>query len=223
MAQWGFPAISERALVVGSTGTGKSTLGLWLLKHAPFHRMPYVIVDYKREQAIKMIDRARHIDLNEAPPRQPGLYVVRPMPEIDDERMKAWLYRIWNNGNTGLFFDEGLMVPKSGGALQAIYTQGRTKHIPVITLSQRPVELHRTALSESDHFVVFRLNDERDYKTILQYIPRMTDRVIEDRPEFNSLWYRQRDREKWNIQAINEPELLSAQINARLPRRVHFI
>jgi DNA helicase HerA-like ATPase len=221
MAGWEFPSITEKVLVVGSTGSGKSTLGLWMLKHAPFHRMPYVMVDYKREDAIKMIDRARQIDFTEIP-RHPGLYVIRPMPDVDDDRMSGWLYGVWNRGNTGLFFDEGMMVPKSG-ALQAIYTQGRSKRIPAITLSQRPVSLHRTALSESDHFVVFRLNDERDYKTVLQYVPRVSEQVIEDRPEYNSLWYRQRDRAKWNFERIDNPESIPGEINSRLPRRVFFI
>lgn len=222
MATWDFPSINERALVVGSTGSGKSTLGLWMLEHAPFHRMPYVIIDYKRESAIKMIDRARQIDTNEIP-RHPGLYVIRPMPEIDDERVKRWLFGVWNVGNTGLFFDEGLMVPKSGGALQAIYTQGRTKRIPVITLSQRPVELHRTAISEADHFAVFRLNDQRDYKTVGEYIPNFKDKIVEERPEYTSIWYRQRDRARWNVDRIQHPEELPDRINARLPRKVHFI
>lgn len=219
--QWRFPTVNQRTLILGSSGSGKTGMGLWLLSYAPFHLQPYIIFDYKREPAIKQIDRARQIGLNELP-RYPGLYVVRPMPVSDDERVLQFLRAIWHRQNIGLFFDEVLMLPQHGGALQALYTQGRTLRIPTISLSQRPVELNRFAFSETSYISVFKLNDNRDYKTVKQYIPRFDENEIEKLPKHNSLWYSQEDRE-FAIMGPVSYEGLPERINARLPARVHFI
>lgn len=196
-------------------------MGMWLLKYAPFHLQPYIMVDYKREQQIKLIDRAREIGLNELP-TYPGLYVVRPMLKTDDDRMLAFLRAIHRRGNIGIYFDEALSVPQNGGALQAVYTQGRTLNIPIIALSQRPVELDRTMLSEADHLSVFHLNDNRDYLTVKKYVPRFEADTVESLPEFNSIWYTQKGRQLASMAPVPY-ETLSQDINARLPARVYFI
>lgn len=219
--EWRFPALDQRSLILGSTGQGKTAMGLWLLKYAPFHIQPYIMVDYKREKQIKAIDRAREIGLNELPV-YPGLYVVRPMLDIDDDRMINFLRAIHRRGNIGIYFDEALSVPQSGGALQAVYTQGRSLNIPIIALSQRPVDLHRTMLSEADHLSVFHLNDSRDYLTVKKYIPRFSADTVESLPPYNSIWYTQAGRKTASLAPVPY-DTLTQDINARLPARVYFL
>ena len=88
------------------------------------------------------------------------------------------------------------MVDKRDPALQAILTQGRSKHIPMIILSQRPMWLTRFAISESDYYQVFQLNDRDDRDRIKSFIPTdleywmMTQVNNPPRlPKFHSLWY----------------------------------
>jgi hypothetical protein len=71
-------------------------------------------------------------------------------------------------------------------AFDAILTQGRSKRIPVIVLSQRPVWLSRFVFSEASYFQVFWLNDFRDRQTVQSFIPADTENRL---PDFNSLWY----------------------------------
>lgn len=209
-------------MILGSTGSGKTGMFLWNLSYQPFHLIPYVIFDYKREEHIRKIDRAREISLNELP-KYPGVYVVRPMPEIDDDRVVNWLRAAWRRRNIGLGFDEAMMLPQTGGALSAIFTQGRSLKIPVLALSQRPVDLHRTMFSEANHVSVFALNDGRDHKTVKQYIPRFESERVEQLPEHHSLWFRRRDKRTFQLSPVADWAHLPERINARLPSRVNFI
>ena len=222
MREWEFPRKDQRVLVLGSTGTGKTGLFLWLLWYAPFHEQPYVIFDYKRDEHIARIDRARQLGLNELP-KYPGLYVIRPMPEVDDDRILGWLRAAWSRRYIGLGFDEAMMLPQHGGAISSIFIQGRSLHIPVIALSQRPVELNRTMLSEANHVALFPLNDTRDHQTVQKYTPRFQTERVEDLPEHSSLWYRRSDKTTFQLGPVANWETLPDRINARLPSRVYFI
>ena len=62
------------------------------------------------------------------------------------------------------------MLPDRG-AYQAILSQGRSRSIPAITLTQRPVWVNRFALSEADYYAIFHMNDRRDRQTIGAFLP----------------------------------------------------
>lgn len=177
------PDDSQRVLIVGMTGSGKTLAGLWHLSLRDLESMPWVIFDFKRDPTIAKIP-ALEISLGELP-QEPGLYVVRPLPGQDDD-VEKFLWNVWQRGNIGLYIDEGYMLDKNSDALNAIYTQGRSKRIPVITLSQRPVGLSRFAFSEAEFFQTFFLNDERDRKTVQAFQP---EKVRERLPRFHSYYY----------------------------------
>lgn len=179
-----FPTFKQRVAIVGRTGSGKTQMGAWLLSQAPFHKQPYVIVDYKHDDLLNSSDRVREIDLSEVP-RKPGLYILHPRPD-DDEGVEQWLWKVWGQEKTGLYFDEGYMIPDKG-ALRSILTQGRSKRIPVYMLSQRPSQITRFAISEADMFAVFHLNDKKDRERINQFTP--PGFAYEELPEFHSKWY----------------------------------
>lgn len=180
------PRPDQRVLILGSTGSGKTTMGASLLSGAPFDRMPYVMIDYKRDDLLGAIEHREQIGLNEVP-KHPGLYHVKPNPVSDDEKMDEWLYKVWERRNIGLYVDEALRLPtKRRGAFESILTQGRSLRIPVISLSQRPVDLTRYAFSEANHVVVFRLTDERDRKKVTEYVPMKSDYKLQ---EYHSRWY----------------------------------
>lgn len=181
------PSPEQRVLILGSTGSGKTTMGAWLLSRSPFDEMPYVIIDYKRDELLNSIQRRREIDLNTVPTK-PGVYHLKPNPVIDDDAVENWLFRVWRKTNIGLYVDEALRIPvKRTGAFESILTQGRSLRIPVISLSQRPVDLTRYAFSESNHVAAFRLTDMRDRKKVAEYIPALTPDY--ELPDYHSYWY----------------------------------
>lgn len=185
MSSFEMPRPDQRVLILGSTGSGKTTMGASLLSSAPFDLMPYVMIDYKRDQLLGSIDHREKIGFEI--PKYPGLYHLQPNPVSDDDRMEAWLYKIWERRNIGLYVDEALRLPtKKTGAFESILTQGRSLSIPVISLSQRPVDLTRYAFSEANHVVIFKLTDLRDRKKVTEYVPIDNDYKLK---KYHSMWY----------------------------------
>jgi DNA helicase HerA-like ATPase len=207
------PRPDERVLILGSTGSGKTTFGAWLLSIAPFDKMPYVIIDYKRDDLLNSIDNLREITLDELP-KEPGLYHIKPNPVADDDKVEEWLGKVWRQTGIGLYADEALRLPTGRtGAFEGILTQGRALHIPVISLSQRPVDLTRYAFSEANHVVTFNLTDRRDRKKVAEYLPVDGDFEL---PDYHSLWYNVRHRIQYTMRPTPTPDELLETFTSRM-------
>jgi DNA helicase HerA-like ATPase len=209
------PRPDQRVLILGSTGSGKTTVGAWLLSEANFDEMPWVMIDYKRDSLLNAIDRRRQIGLNDIP-KEPGLYHLKPNPVSDDERVESWLLRCWEKRNIGLYVDEALRLPTSRktGAFETILTQGRSLHIPVIALSQRPVDLTRYAFSEANHVVVMRLTDLRDRKKVTEYVPNVGhDYELE---QYHSIWYSVDKNAKYDMKPVPDGSAILTTFDERL-------
>lgn len=196
-----FPGPDDRVAIAGATGSGKSTFGLWLLAEgADFDKKPYVLVDYKGEVIINELlasGVARKIELHESAPKTPGIYVLKPGPQ-DQEEMATWLWKVWRSGKVGLFFDELSMVPnfdgagRTGGPLKSILTQGRSKEIPVYGLTQRPVGVNISVFSEAQFIVAFKLKKTSDKERVAEYIPddvKLFDKRAPTLPPHWSRWW----------------------------------
>lgn len=210
------PRIDHRTLILGSNGSGKTTMGAWILSLSPFHKMPWVMIDYKRDELLGGIDRSVEIGLNDLP-KHPGLYHLKPNPVIDDDAIERWLLRVWKHRNIGLYVDEALRIPDKA-AFEIIQTQGRALSIPVISLSQRPVFLSRWAFSEANHVAVFRLTDMRDRKKVAEYIPAIEPKYR--LPEYHSIWYDVNRDRKFTMKPVPSPDEILDTFYQRLePKR----
>jgi len=185
------PNTKDRLTVVGQTGSGKTHGALWHLSKFDLKNQRWIIFNFKNEELINSIPMIREIGYEI--PSKPGLYIVRPSIN-DEERLTEFLWSIWAANNVGCFFDEGYMIEFIGAVKPyiAILTQGRTKHIPVITLIQRPVGVTRFAFSEAQYIQVFDLMDFRDYEVTENYMPSVYELNL---PEFHS-WYWEVKRKK---------------------------
>jgi hypothetical protein len=215
MADFRWPSTSQRTAVIGRTGSGKTRFGWWMLSRSAFDTIPIILIDYKREGLFQSVDRIREIGLNDVP-KQPGLYVIRPMVG-DDEAVEKWMWKVWQRENVGLYIDEGYMLPQNPrGAFTAILTQGRSKHIPVFCLSQRPSWLSRFVFSEADFFAVFQLSDADDQKTAQRYIKRDRVDLQVELQDYHSYWYDVARREAFHLAPVPDENLISEHIRRRL-------
>lgn len=172
------PDNTERTVLTGRTGTGKTVAGLWHLSNYDFEdRKPWVVVDFKLDEHINSIDNAKHVPVGYVPrERDTGLFIVHPLPEDtiakrgERSRLDDYFYKLWDRENVGIFLDELFMVGPSGG-LDYCFTQGRSKRIPIIACTQRPVWVTRFAFSEAGFIQVFHLNDDRDRQTVESFTP----------------------------------------------------
>lgn len=162
------PGWSDRIAILGRTGSGKTVAGIWHLSNFDLRVMPFVVVDFKGDPGIAKLSLPVLEGWSLPPQGKGGAFVIRPLPGEMSE-VEAWLWSLWERGRCGLFVDEGYLL-KDSEAFNAILMQGRTKKIPVITLSQRPVWLPRAVWSESSFFQVFALNDLRDRQTVSNFV-----------------------------------------------------
>jgi len=180
-----FPGTTHRTTIVGATGSGKTTAALWLLSEMNWTKRPWVIIDYKR-QDFEEIPNINYHKLTAAPPRKSGLYLVQPLPTADDDaKVEELFWKIWKRGKIGVVVDEGFLTPK-GESFSALLVTGRSKEIPMIINTQRPVLVPTHVWSESGFFMVFRLNHRRDERTVEEFTPFDMRR---DLPPYHSRWY----------------------------------
>lgn len=207
------PNSRQRIGVIGRTGTGKTIAGLFHLSNSNFDVMPWIVVDFKGDDHIANIERATLIG-NEDRPKQPGIYVIQPHP--NDDNFAEFLQHVWERGNTGIFVDEGYMMGTNNNVdEQFVYllTQGRSKRIPMIVNTQRPVWISRFVFSESDFFQLFHLNDVRDNNTVRSFLPKGAIRPL---PDYHSTYYDVAKNQLSYLSPVpNEDELLS-KIDSRL-------
>ena len=179
------PKPSQHIAIIGRNGTGKTQAALWHLSKRNFDSMPYVVLDFKGDELVNSIDRARHIDLREIP-RRPGVYIVHPTPQdVDDGAVESFLWKIYERDHIGAWIDESYMLQKSR-AFETLLVQGRSKRIPLTVLTQRPAWVSRYIFSESTFFQVFALNDKRDKQTVEAIVPLSFDDRL---PDFHSHYY----------------------------------
>lgn len=228
------PRTDEHTAIVGRNGSGKTQMGVYLLSKQDLKKDVWFVLDYKGDELINGIERLRQVDYKDLP-KEPGLYVLQPRPDEVDET-EEWLWKIWQREKVGLYVDEGYMIPNIG-AFNALLTQGRSKRIPMITLSQRPVAVSRFAFSEASHLIVFDLNDRRDEKTIEGYTPRGFIDWLPDGfeggidqfdtrrrllPKFHSRWWNVKDRAAFMMKPVPEADVLIDEINSQLEPKVRW-
>lgn len=224
------PQGGEHVSVFGRTGSGKTQAGAWILSTRDLKEKPYVIIDYKGDELLNSISRVRDIGYKDVP-SEPGLYILKAHPS-DKEPMENWLLKIWEKGDTGLYFDEGYMVPDENN-LTGIFTQGRSLNIPVIMLSQRPAWLNRFAFSEASHFMVFHLNDKRDQQNVREFTPPgFLDMQLSEKdkdlekglenpesgrlPKYHSRWYNVNDDLAFVMKPVPSADEIRDKIESQL-------
>lgn len=204
------PRTDQRLTIVGRTGSGKTNGAFFILSQMSFDKIPFVIIDFKRDEAFRYIDLAKYIDYNDLP-YSPGIYILQPNIG-DEDKVEKFLWKIWEKENIGVFFDEGYMMGKSKAYI-ALLTQGRSKRIPVITLTQRPSWITRFAFSEADYFMIYRLSDDRDIDTVSQFVHGNIEKRL---PDYWSYWYEVSSEKLMKLRPVPPAWRVAPSIDARL-------
>jgi len=213
------PDDTQHIAIIGRNGTGKTMAGLWHLSKRSFHLRPELIVDFKGDDHIAGIN-AVEIPVGTVP-TEPGIYVIHPSVgdmARDETAMPFYetLAGCYAKRDIGIWFDEGFVLSKNKkveSMFENLLTQGRSKHIPLIVLVQRPVWVSRFVFSEASFFQLFHLQDNRDATTAQEVIP---ETAFVRLPDFHSSYYDVgRDQVTFLSPVPSEAEILSV-INRRL-------
>lgn len=185
MSEFRWPGPTHRTSVVGSTGTGKSFFAVNLLSTRNINDRPWTIFDPKNDQLIGELP-TQDLPVGSSPPKAPGLYRINPIPDLHDEWIERYMWEMWKQEDHGFYIDEGYMISRHSNSLKALLTQGRSKHIEMIMLSQRPAWCHPMMFSESDFLSIFRLNKLEDRQRMQS---NSSVNVMKRLPEYHSYWY----------------------------------
>jgi hypothetical protein len=208
-----FPDDTQRLGIFGATGSGKTQAALWHLSHRNFEIMPWVVYNTKSDSSIDGIPYSREIGIDEVPV-EPGVFIVRPLPHQQPE-LEAHLWAIWERGGTGVYVDEGYAMGSQNQAFRALLTQGRSRRIPMIVLSQRPVWLDRFVFSESEFLQSFRLQHRKDRVAMEESIPAKLDRL----PMYHSWYYDALADRVYRMAPVPSIDVIHATFERRLSRQ----
>jgi hypothetical protein len=197
------------------TGSGKSVLAVWLLSLQRFSERAWVCLDFKNEILFDKIGDPpmRPLKLSDPIPKK-GLYRLRVRPG-DDDALEEWFWKVWERENIGIFCDEFSLIDQNSDAMKGILRQGRSKRIPVIACTQRPVDCHREIYSESNYAAVFRLKDERDYKTVKGFTGRAP--IETPLPPYFSHWYDAKQNCLLTLNPVPPPSDVAKSFRDRVP------
>lgn len=217
------PGRSDRLVVIGRNGSGKTQAAAHWLSGKDFTREAWVMVNTKGDELLNEIagfDGVKTITLQDTPGKT-GLYMVRPLP--NDDALEAFLWRIWAREKCGIYVDEGYMIGRFNRAFNALLTQGRSKKIPMIILAQRPSWLSQFVFSEATYYQVFHLNSEDDRKTVAGFVPLDRKTRNERLPDFHSLWYEVKSDTMVRFSPVPPRENIIEAFAAKLTRRKRFL
>ncbi len=164
------PSLSERACIIGMTGSGKTTLAKHILATRPF------VAIYDAKGMINWPGYHRVTSLHEAMKSKADkiLYAPNHRELRDLAVINHFFFWIYERRNTTVYIDEVYAVTNRGEIpdfYHAILTRGREMQISCISSTQRPKLIPQAVLSESECFYVFRLLLPQDRQKIKDILP----------------------------------------------------
>jgi hypothetical protein len=216
------PGDQDRFTIIGATGSGKTYAAMYNLSRRNYNIKPWIIYDFKGEELIARIPEHQTIEFDSPLPERPGIYVLRPFPGQED-MVDEHMMRVWEREDIGVYIDEGYMVGQRSNGFRCLLTQGRSKRIPMIINSQRPVYMDRFVFSESQFFQIFRLQHSDDIKTVEKFVPRDLSALNagtdgQKLPRFHSYFYDVIDDKMYTWRPGPDESAILDNFDARMPR-----
>jgi hypothetical protein len=204
------PWDQSRVAIIGRTGSGKTQFATWMLSERSIDKKPWIVFNFKGDKLIDAIRETKELALDATVPKAPGIYIMRPQPHQTEE-VNDFLWKVWERENVGLYIDEGYMMTGLK-AFRSCLTQGRSKNIPMMILSQRPVWMDKFTWSEADYYAIFNLNILSDKQIVREYVPRAKFPL----PKFNAIWHDVAEDETFLLRPVPDRATILSRFRDRI-------
>lgn len=159
------PSFDSRAVFVGKTGCGKTTLAERIC--APFDNV--CVLDSKGE--LKWQGYEICTSLSALISAENSRRIWQPNPfEQNEETYDRYFKWIYDRRNTVSYVDEVLAICKGSQDMpfwfRAILTRGRSRGVASFNSTQAPVYVPHWILSQAEHYFVFRMKLETDREKV---------------------------------------------------------
>jgi len=175
--EWSWIGHNDRVAVVGTTGSGKTTLIRALVPTRPY----VALYDPKGEWGGREWLTVREASRLPRNPHPRVRYYPYPEELADKEALDTFFRWVYMRGNTTLVVDEAYLATLGGRWLppfyQACLAQGRGLGVGVISATQRPYYIPQTILTEAEHWFVFKLRAPQDVHAVAQWTGLRPHRV----------------------------------------------
>ena len=145
---------NERIAIIGKTGSGKTVFAKSI-----FHRYQRsVFFDPKRENSDLGIACSRLDDVFRHCTGSSFHVVYQPF-DLNEEMFNEFCRRCFQHGNMTIIMDEVYFIcfPRVSEWHEKLIRMGRSRGIGLVHLTQRPSYIDNLILSESEHFIIYRL------------------------------------------------------------------
>jgi hypothetical protein len=175
----------QHLALVGETGTGKSTLLARLLDVRQYTLVLKSKPDDVKYRMYRTIHQAAQMD-----DLRSQRFVLKP--SYKEQTIEFWraLHQVWLQGGWTVDLDELFYLDRLGlrESIERLLTQGRSKHITVVTGMQRPVSVTRFALGESRHILSFSL-EGRDARELRDATHPLVYDAVRNLRDHEFVWY----------------------------------
>lgn len=199
---------SERWIILGKTGSGKSEFAKYLLRIVA-QKMPVVIVDPKEfwlgrnpkwagRREMGTIDKPRLVSTF-----NPKLRVqcIQPDPDDpEDERLSRLCFDVLKRGNWFLYFDETEDIATAHSVprhIRRIWKTGRALNVGAWVSTQAPSGIPRIFKSQAEKFVSLKVGDQ-DIDTVASLL-HATEEEVRTLGKYEWLYYDvEMEHAEWN-------------------------
>ena len=184
--------IGDHYYIVGRTGSGKSIKALHVLREL-VHKNPdagVLIINHKNEKEINNVlppykDLLGRITIPSKLKNDTRINII-PIAGEQDYEVTNLLREVYFKENFIVYIDEGYMINPRNPWLNALFTQGRSKNISVILLSQRPKLVSLFAVTQSNKIFIYNVIGNDDIKTLSNVVRGdVLTTQLTDLPDFN--------------------------------------
>jgi ABC-type oligopeptide transport system ATPase subunit len=168
MIKFPLPQKDSRTIVVGKTGSGKTTLAIRLLDL--YQRV--FILDSKGEVKLNNYIVCTTLDKVQTAKYNRIIYAPTASELLNKETINDFFGYVYDQRDCCIYIDELLSITQHQFDLvyylKAILTRGRSRNIACIMSTQSPMRLPHYVLSQAEYYYVFQLRLPQDRKKIYE-------------------------------------------------------